>query len=245
MRQKLKIGFTLIELLVVVAIIAVLVAILLPALSAARESARAIVCGSNLRSMAIAAMQYANDENGYLPGNSTSAPNWADIIDWWWPVPLRKVSWAGRLGEIYLHHNWKAYYCPSATPYTPAAWGMPPAFPAQLSDTRPGTSYLMTGYCGRIDDVGSNIRGRRLDSIDRPDYVIMFRERASNAIVSSVYPRTPEFDPGEWAINEPGIISNSMHQYNPNYAFPDGHVERIRSGQGGPIDLPERFWEMN
>lgn len=42
-------GFTLIEVLVVVAIIALLVSILLPAIQKARESARASVCGSNMK----------------------------------------------------------------------------------------------------------------------------------------------------------------------------------------------------
>lgn len=60
-------GFTLIELLVVVAIIAVLVAMLLPALSSARESAKQVVCQSNLRQIATGFMLYANDNNGSLP----------------------------------------------------------------------------------------------------------------------------------------------------------------------------------
>ena len=44
-------GFTLIEVLVVVAIIALLVAILLPAVGRARDSARASVCGSNMKQL--------------------------------------------------------------------------------------------------------------------------------------------------------------------------------------------------
>lgn len=46
-----KKGFTLIELLVVIAIIALLLAILLPGLNKVKDSAKSLVCRTNIRSL--------------------------------------------------------------------------------------------------------------------------------------------------------------------------------------------------
>lgn len=76
-------AFTLIELLVVIAVIAVLIGILLPSLGAARESGRAAVCLSNLRSVQQVAQMYADENKGRGPALGypyTALPNWAIVV---------------------------------------------------------------------------------------------------------------------------------------------------------------------
>ena len=61
-------GFTLIELLVVIAIIALLVSILMPALKTARQLATGAVCLANQKTMSLAYIMYAQENDDSLVG---------------------------------------------------------------------------------------------------------------------------------------------------------------------------------
>ena len=93
-------AFTLIELLVVISVIALLIAILLPTLRAARDSARAVICSSNLRQLGMVLPMYANDHDDQLPpglvGVLTSG-NWQYFI-----APYLRLDQPYLFGRDYL-----------------------------------------------------------------------------------------------------------------------------------------------
>lgn len=109
-------GFTLIELLVVIAIIALLVAILVPTLSRAKESAKRVVCSSQLKQVGVAIAAYAGDWDNLMPyyGDEMhpyalyrSEPQWLDADGE--PIAM-KVACLYETGYI---TEPEVFYCPS------------------------------------------------------------------------------------------------------------------------------------
>lgn len=132
-----KKAFTLIELLVVISIISLLISILLPALSAARESARAVLCLSQLRQTGLAIVMYANDfdestpinyqaTTGTFPITKDQTPRSSHGADWWHRFGGKLVDWGDnqipsaswRDGTAYVSTT-KNFYCPSFTSIRP------------------------------------------------------------------------------------------------------------------------------
>ena len=60
-------AFTLIELLIVVSVISIIMGLLLPALAASRNTARRVLCASNLHTAMTGVADYAFDNHGGIP----------------------------------------------------------------------------------------------------------------------------------------------------------------------------------
>ena len=101
MHECTKKGFTLAELLIVVGIIGFLVALVLPALGRARDQSRLVVCRSNQRTLVMACLMYAGENDSRLPVDRQLHNSHVGLIE--------TLSNGGYSQEA------KLYYCPSET----------------------------------------------------------------------------------------------------------------------------------
>lgn len=187
-------AFTLVELLVVIAIIGVLVGLLLPAVQAAREAARRMQCGNNLKQIALAMHNY---ESAYrqLPPSATISFVGAINTNASWSIHGRILPFIEQ-GALYEQINFSipwdmqavigglkipTYACPSDvesdTPRDMSPRVASPLFPTSYGFNF-GTWLIYDPVTGRIGDgsFGPNTRMGFRDFLDGTTTTLMASE---------------------------------------------------------------------
>lgn len=130
-------GFTLVELLVVIAIIGVMVGLLLPAVQAAREAARRMSCGNNMKQLALALHNYHDTHNRFVYSvlNSGSLTGGSAVVQ----EPQRVLNhrgWTSVLPYIEQQplHDLFEFNLPASSARSPQAPGPLPGEPGNPND---------------------------------------------------------------------------------------------------------------
>jgi len=204
-------GFTLVELLIVIAIIALLVGILLPSLARSKALARRVLCLSNVRSMVLAAEQYAALHGGSYPlaKYRPADPSVYTYVCWDFSYRADGTVEPGLLWSV--GQDMRIQQCPSYE--GPANW--------------PGDRY--TGYNYNTSYIG---RGE-WEAIFAPARLIDVKDPAGCALFgdgeysggANKFMRSPFKAPGDWSFSaRTAGTQGYRHLGTTSVGFCDGHA---------------------
>ncbi len=263
-RRRVREGFTLVELLVVLFILSLLTAILIPAVGKARQQARRLISGKNLREITAAAGSYASDHADRYPP-SVATIGVADSWNWQEPTML-----TGHLKRAPgLHRSMSAYlrsyiedadvlFCPSAPAkyeFLQEAWDAGDAWdhpdtPA-VPDPVMGTYCFYWNYYGFLADVNAIFvgpsgpaKGYRQSSVLVTDYFGYDHWRSPSAYGSCERMPSAEIADGTnqssayWARAGNATVEELRRfRIRLQAAYVDGHVESYLPAETRPMKV--------
>jgi prepilin-type N-terminal cleavage/methylation domain-containing protein/prepilin-type processing-associated H-X9-DG protein len=232
-------GFTLTELLVVIAIIAILASLLMPALTRSKASAKRVVCGGNLRQIALALDMYSSDYDQYPRVVGMLKAKTSSSVSLWNALILP-----------YMSTNLDSFFCPAfPAGYRWERSSSPSfySFPTNIQGNRP-FCYAMNqvglatlGSLGLEADPGS---GRKPGEVRAPGNMIAVGDdTAKTNKVGGWGTFTFSF---QFGAPDPLTPIGRVHNSGGNMVFLDGHVEWDRAERWlGPSEAVARRWNYD
>ncbi|MBI1336203.1 MAG: prepilin-type N-terminal cleavage/methylation domain-containing protein [Phycisphaera sp.] len=232
-------AFTLVELLVVVTIISLLVGITLPSLASSRDSARGVVCMSNLHALGQAVSNYQSDNAGFFPdARRTNYPT-TGVLSYFWGTNTSPVSSVDNWLLRYANNDRRVLWCPML----PFGTYVPQGVAAEQT-----TTYGYNGWCldpvfwFRFDAAGQLMPRKRVDDIKSPTQLFVFVDAAMYWKPSSiwVFQNSTSLDPVTTGFGPNNTPTTHFRHHGSTQALTaDGHAQAFGI-EDGSITQPEQ-----